>query len=509
MIHVRQFRKQGGMMARLKIWLYDQIRLKKLNSPFGYAIFLSLALVISVAIAWIGSPGCFIALGGLIGLAIVIGCLISTPFGFYFTIGYCFFVFVIKRILFPADPPLGSASEVTIFATFLGIIIRKIAHRDKGWSHSRNPITYIYIVYLIYMAMEVMNSYGGSVQGWFFVYRKFLELILFYFIALHIFTDMKAIKFFFKFWLAMALISALYGCWQELVGMRGFELRFLVGNPTIFVLDFQGGQFRKTGTLSDPMAFGILMAVTSIFSIVLSLGPFSRKHRWMLLVTAVVTGMGMAFSGTRTATAIIPASILLFGLMTITNRKTLIFLCAFLMIGSIAMFGPFYGNSTINRMRTAFIGDKDPSMQVRDIHRHNIQPLMYSHPFGFGLATTGVIGMEFNPWNPLARFPPDSSYVRLALEMGPIGLALTLVLYFLLLKVGINCFYRARDPKTRYFAAASVAVLFAWTIAQYSQEAVGQIPGALTFYPLLAALIKLREFDKNRGNDSTLAPVKA
>ncbi|HUX84280.1 MAG TPA: O-antigen ligase family protein [Chitinophagaceae bacterium] len=506
MINVRQFRKQGGILTRSKLWLYEQVRLKKLNSPFGYALFLAMALVISVSIAWIGSPGCFIALGGLIGLAIVIGCLISTPFGFYFTIGYCFFVFVIKRIIFPADPPLGSASEVTIFATFLGIIIKKIAHRDKGWSHSRNPITYVYLVYLAYMGVEVMNTYGGALAGWFFVYRKFVELVLFYFIALHIFTDMKSIKYFFKFWLVMALISGLYGCWQELYGMHGFELRFLVGNPIIFILDFQGGQFRKTGTLSDPMAFGILMAVTCIFSLVLSMGPFSPRNRWLLLITAVVTGLGMAFSGTRTATAIIPAAILLFGLMTITNRKTLIFLCAFVMIGGIAMFGPFYGDATLNRMRTAFIGDKDPSMMVRDIHRKAIQPLMYSHPFGFGLATTGTMGMEYNPWNPLARFPPDSSYVRLALELGPVGLALTLFLYFLLLKVGINAYYRTRDPKTRFFAAASVAVLFAWTIAQYSQEAVGQIPGALTYYPLLAALIKLREFDKNRGNDSILAP---
>jgi putative inorganic carbon (HCO3(-)) transporter len=508
MENIRLLHKQGGLSDRLFRWLYNQVRIKKLNTPFGYAMFIFLAACISFVIAWIGSPGCYIFIGCFLGVAIVIGCLINTSFGFYFTIGYCFFVFIIKRIIFPADPPLGSVSEITIIATFLGIVFKKIARREKGWSHSRNAITYIYLIYLLYMAVEVLNTYGGSLSGWFFVYRKFLELILFYFIALHIFKDMRSIKYFFKFWLVMAIISGLYGCYQQWAGMKGFEMRFLVGNPTIFVLDFQGGQFRKTGTLSDPMAFGILMAVTSIFCIILSLGPFAKKHRWMLLGGAVITGLGMAYSGTRTATAIIPGAILLFGLMTITNKRSLIFLCAFLMIGSVAMFGPFYGNATLERMRTAFMGDKDPSMMVRDIHRKNIQPLMYAHPFGFGLATTGVIGMEYNPWNPLARFPPDSSYVRLALELGPVGLGLTLLLYFMLLKVGINTYYQTRDPKTRYYAAASVAVIFAWTIAQYSQEAVGQIPGALTFYPLLAAIIKMREFDKNSGNDSTLAPVK-
>lgn len=508
MPNIRILHNQGSLLYLLTRWVYRQVRIKKLNTPFGYTVFIILALGLSFTIAWLGTPYCYLFLGGLIGIAIIIACIANTKFGFYFTIFYCFFVFLIKRLLFPFDPPLGSISEILIFATFLGIMLKKIVHREKGWSHSKNAITYIYLIYLVYMGVEVLNTYGGSMEGWFFVYRKFFELFIFYFISLHIFSDMASIKYFVKFWLVMALISALYACYQEWVKMPAFEIHFITSDPALFGLYFQAGEFRKYGTLSDPMSFGILMSVSAIFSIILALGPFKKRFRIMLVIGSFIMILAMGYSGTRTATAIIPASILLFGLMTINNRKSLLFICGFLMIGSVLIFGPFYGNSTINRMRTAFNGDQDASMNIRDVHRKQIQPFMHTHPFGSGLATTGVLGMQYNPWNPLARFPPDSSYLRLALELGPVGLALTLFLYFILLKIGINAYYSSRDPKIRYFIVASVAAIFAWTIAQYSQEAVGQIPGALTFYPLLAAIIKMREFDKNSGNGLNLPTEK-
>jgi len=306
----------------------------------------------------------------------------------------------------------------------------------------------------------------------------------------------------------MALISALYGCYEQWFGMPHFETHFILSNPVLFGLDFQGGQFRKAGTLSDPMSFGILMAVTSVLAIILSMGPFKKRYRFALLISSVFMVCAMAASGTRTATAIFVCGIMLFGLMTLNNKKSLLFLCCFLLFGSVLIYGPFFGNNTINRLRTTFSGNKDPSMQVRNLDRKHIQPFMHAHPFGVGLATTGVLGLTYNPWNPLARFPPDSSYLRVALELGWVGLALTLFLYFTLLKMGINTYYQSRDPQIRSFALAATAVIFAWTIAQYSQEAIGQFPGSFTYYPLLAAIIKMKMLDKNSRNGINLAQEK-
>ena len=507
MTKTRKLYHRESFHLRLSDWIYEQIRIQKMDNPSGYIFFILLALGFSYGIAKIGTPYCYIVPAVLIGLAIVVECIANTRFGFYFTIFYGFLVFLIKRLLYPSNVPLGSVTEVLILATFLGVIIKKIINRERGWSNSKNHISILYVIYLLYMGVEVLNTYGGAVEGWFFVYRKFLELIIYYFIALHIFKDLESIKYFFKFWLAMALFAALYGCYEQWVGMPRFELHFILSNPVIFGLDFQGGQFRKSGPLSDPSAYGILMAVTAIFSIILFLGPYKKRYRMLLFTGSVFTACAMAASGTRTATAIFVSGILLFGLMTLNNKKSLLFFCSFLLLGSILIFGPFYGNNTINRMRTTFSGNKDPSMEVRNIDRKQVQPLIHSHPFGLGLATTGVLGMSYNPWNPLARFPPDSSYLRVALELGWVGLALTLFLYFSLIKMGIDTFYQSANPQIRNFALAGTAVLFAWTIAQYSQEAIGQFPGSFTYYPLIAALIKLKEIDKNRRNGVNLAHV--
>jgi hypothetical protein len=156
----------------------------------------------------------------------------------------------------------------------------------------------------------------------------------------------------------------------------------------------------------------------------------------------------------------------------------------------------------LNRFRSSFIGKEDASFNVREINRQSIQPYIYSHPIGGGLCTSGETGIRYNPGHELAGFPPDSSYLRKALETGWIGLIFIMVIYFITLKYGIRGYFDSRNSTYKIIFAAIIAHLFAFYIAEFPQEALGQISDMVVYYPLLAIMIRLRQKEKERVSNS-------
>jgi len=106
------------------------------------------------------------------------------------------------------------------------------------------------------------------------------------------------------------------------------------------------------------------------------------------------------------------------------------------------------------------------------------------------------LGLQYNPGHPLAGFPPDSGYLRAALETGWIGLAFTLFMFFVMLQVGVRNYYASRSKEVRTIYVGIVASLYAYMIAQYAQVAIGQMPGAFFFYGSMAIIVKLRNFEQ-------------
>ena len=161
--------------------------------------------------------------------------------------------------------------------------------------------------------------------------------------------------------------------------------------------------------------------------------------------------LGMAFSGTRTAFSIVPAGLILYILMTITQKRTLLIACVGLAAFVVIIWGPIYGNPTVNRIRSTFEFSEEASMKVRDMNRQAIQPYIYSHPIGGGLATSGMQGFEYNANHILQAFPPDSGFLRTAVETGWIGLAIQCILYFTMLFSGVKVFYNTNNRLIRTY----------------------------------------------------------
>jgi len=69
-------------------------------------------------------------------------------------------------------------------------------------------------------------------------------------------------------------------------------------------------------------------------------------------------------------------------------------------------------NPSLVRFQTAFNPSKDASFNVRAENQRRIQPYILSHPIGGGLGSVWHLGQRFAPNSFLAKFPPDSGYVR-------------------------------------------------------------------------------------------------
>lgn len=478
------------------------------DTIWAYISMFLIGLCVSYALTFIDYRLGFLLMGGMIGGAITLVCLFNTKAGFFISTALGFFMFYLKRMT-DDEVPFGVAVDVLIAVTFIGSYYKKKLGGTSAWAHFANPITYLHLINLAFLLIQLFNPSMFSVEGWLFTTRKFFNFVMIYFTALNIFNSKKDIMDFLKLWLILAAFAGFYGCFQQWHGLFGFEEHWVTSDPVRYRLYFQGGDIRKFSILSDPTAYGCLMATSIIFAIVLLLNTGNKKHRKMLLAGILFMALGMAYSGTRTAYIMIPAGLVLFAIMTITNRKTLLFIIGFVMFFSVLIFGPFHSNGTVNRIRSAFEFSDDESLDVRDKNRAFIQPYIWDHPLGGGVSTSGVQGITYNPGHPLAGFPPDSGYLRSALETGWVGLALTCFTFFVLLYLGVKNYYLSRNRETRIIYVGIVASLYAYVVANYAQVAIGQTPGAFFFYAAGAIIIRLRSFETANPNtdNNNLKPI--
>jgi len=217
----------------------------------------------------------------------------------------------------------------------------------------------------------------------------------------------------------------------------------------------------------------------------------------LLILAAFFTG-SMFYSGTRGAYVLLPAGLIMFAVMKLDRTVIIISLISGVML-AVLIFMPT-SNPTIYRFQTAFRPSEDASFNVRTVNQKRIQPYILSHPLGGGVGSTGVWGQRFSPNTYLANFPPDSGYVRTAVEVGWIGLIIYCIMMFVFLKTGINNYYIIKNPELKAYCLAGVLIIFVLNIGNYPQEALVQYPTTVLFYFCLALLIATKKLDDEAGS---------
>ncbi|MCF2444146.1 O-antigen ligase family protein [Dyadobacter sp. CY345] len=469
-----------NLMGKLKQWYW----IEKFNNPVGIITLLIISVVFGTLIAYKGITAAALILVVLFVPTVVFGIVAYPVFGITILLIMAYLLFFIMRV--GINFPLGTAMDGIQALLILGFFIYQRKYPD--WSVFRGPISFMILVWIGYNIMEVINPIAESRLAWVYTIRSVAVVMLMYFVFMFQIKTVSAIRGIIKMWLLLSIFAALYAYKQEYIGFSAAEDEWLHSDPNIANLLFIAGHWRKFSIFSDPVAFSYNMVVSSILCIGLLtyVRTFWKKIVLMLLIALFFSAM--LFSGTRGAYVLLPAAMVLFLILRF-NRQVLFGTAIAGVFMVFLIFVPT-SNSNIVRFQTAFKPSDDESFKLRTANQKRIQPYIWAHPIGGGLGATGAWGQRFAPNSYLANFPPDSGYVRIAVELGWVGLLLFCIFMFFILREGINNYFLIQDQELKTYCMTMLMIVFAYNIGNYPQEALVQFPSNIYFY-LATALINI------------------
>lgn len=400
--------------------------------------------------------------------------------------------FVNKYINFP----VGISLDFLLLTLGLSVLLN--LHRKKRGNFPKGAVVFFIMTWIGYNVLQLLNPIAPSRLAWVYTVRSLAILQFFFFVAYYSFQKLSDIKLILKFILILSLIAALYGLKQEFFGYSNQEWAWLSEKVSRYYRIVQWGRFRVFSLFSDPTSFGMLMAYIAAFCLILSTGPLAIWKKVVLITSSIIMLIAMAFAGSRTPFIVLPVGVLFYTLLNF-NTKTLIFTGVFFLFGTIFILKSTK-SPTIYRIQSAFNITNSASVQLRLDNQKKIQPFIQTHPFGAGLGTTGIWGERFSPNHWLAGFPHDSTYVRIAIESGWIGLLLYLGLFFAALKAAIHWYFRTVHPFIKITYLGLAVVVFMLGIASYAQEIPTLLPTSIIFYIFLAIIVRLKDFDKSKNS---------
>lgn len=466
---------------------------RKISKPLVLVVLILLALVSGFLAANNLALITFALSGLLICVSVVYNCLFHPLKGYYITLIIAFFAFYPNRLL-NKELPISTFIEVLVLFLFLGTYLAGKSDENHKGNLIKSGVTILLIINIFYFIIELFNPEMGTPAGWLFNSKRYTVYILFFVISYRLINTPERFKQFLKFWVIMSFITALYGCYQQWFGFLPMELNYLKNDPHEYALLFQGGVIRKFSFLDGVVTFGNLSGSMAVLTTILALNEHNKKRKYQLAFISLILFLGMSYSGTRTTTIMMPSGIALYILITLKNKATLMTLFVTFISVLFIMFAPI-DNPTLNRMRSTF-DSEDESLNVRTLNRKFIQPYIHAHPLGGGVASSGVEGKRFNPTHELAGFPPDSGLLKLALDVGWVGLALNMMLYLMILYQGIHYYFKMKNELYKKYIVAITCALFSIMVTLYAQVSIGQIPNAFFFYAVMSLFRRLLEFDE-------------
>lgn len=462
-----------------------------------FAILSALSVAISFVISNVEIQLGILVVVAIIGIPAGVLLLTNVKVGFYSILIGSFFISFIQRLTNEAVHV--AVLEVMMLAVFGGVLIKQIAthSRNRSMQYIKHPITVAIIIWAVYIHLQLFNPSSPSIIGKLIAIRQNWYSLIGFMLALVVFDSVHQVKLFFKVLLTLAFLAGFYGFTQKYIGLLPFDHDWLFSSPERVNLGVIWGSVRVWGYMNDPANFGLMMAFCGTICFILTLGPYSWWRRAILGFCGIIMFIAMVASGTRTAIIMTIVGFAVFGLLTMNNFKTIVFTAVAFMIFLVIYFGPFY-SAPILRVRSAFKGNEDASMNFRTYNKNRIRPYLYSHPIGGGSGTTGEIGKKLAPGHPLAGFPPDSGYLKLALETGWIGLLLTLWLFYTVAANGIKFYFSTKDRELKIISTAMLASFIALCMADMTQQGTSMRPFDFILFSYYAIIIKFTQLERER-----------
>jgi len=239
---------------------------------------------------------------------------------------------------------------------------------------------------------------------------------------------------------------------------------------------------------------GIIFVYITFLIVALMTGPFSKRKKILGGVAIAVMMLANAYGGSRTPVALIPIGVIYYLILRV-NKNTLIGVFGFFLLGAVFMLKST-SSGVIYRMQSSF-STNDASVQIRLEHQEFVQPFLRENPFGWGLASIGEWGKRFNSNSWMADFAHDSGFIRIAAELGYVGLFIYMLFLAVSMYYMLKYYFLVKDPMIKSFYLGINLVFFILIISNFPQEAIVILPTSLFFNILLAIGVRLKDFDEH------------
>jgi putative inorganic carbon (HCO3(-)) transporter len=460
-----------------------------------YGIWL-LACVFITFVASIEFKYGILAIAGILGLSIGFICMMYYKIGFYIYIGITMILPMLEKMI-GTQISNGLIMDAILVFCLLGCLFKRGHPTFFNINFKRDPLLICLYIYILVLIFQLINPSGFNPGAWLIFMRVFIRGVLFTLLALNVFNTKKDFYFFFKFWFFLCTAAAAYACVQQWIGLFPYERAFVAKYPELFKTTIILSGIRIFSFMSDAAAFGIIMACNVTMLLILltvNKRELSNAKKLLICISIILHLLALGYSGTRTGYVMVPLGIFLFILTTINNRNTIIASIFICLAGAAVLYGPFHG-ATVTRVRSAFIGKQDASLDVRDINRKKAQPYLHTHPLGGGLLTTGGNALIFHRGHPMANLQTDNGYLRAGLETGWIGLLMVAGNFILVIQMGIVLFFRLHKQLDKLLILGVSAAILELALAQYTQDASTLIETSIMFNAFTAILLKLKYVD--------------
>jgi len=470
--------------------LREDIWFRRLDSKAGLALLLLILTPLSVLFARMDLGSSAAIAVAIVGIPLLLYALFDTAFSLMLLLAATFIITFLMRF---TAAPLGVIVDFLILVGVASLMLHQF--RKKDFTFLRNTLSYTILLWLFYNLIQVINPMAASKMAWLYTVRSVaLQLFVFFIGAYALQHHRKAIDRLILLILALCFITAVYGLKQYFFGLSAAEMAWVTADPLRYQLFFQWNMLRIPSLCNDPTTFGILMSVFGIFCLILATTPQPMWSRILLGLMALFALSGTVISGTRTAAVLVPIGVIFYVGLTM-NKKVILAGVIFLLAGT-ALMVKSTSIGVIYRIQSAFRPTTDSSMALRLENQELIQPFIRSHPFGAGLGSSGSWGRRFSPDSWLANFAHDSSFVRMAVELGWLGLILYTMMHFVVIRTGIYYAIRCKDPAIKTIYAGITTACFMFAVACYSQEAILQQPNNVIYNIFLAVLVTLKNHDQ-------------
>ncbi|MGW5437314.1 O-antigen ligase family protein [Nocardia asteroides] len=285
---------------------------------------------------------------------------------------------------------------------------------------------------------------------------------------------------------------AVFGLAQQAIGGAGLAAMGYEYNETI---RFSGGILRSFSTFNQPFPFAFYLVTVLLVGGSVALSAPSRPRNRLFLMATPILVAGAAASVVRAALAGLLVGALVLAVVRYRRQlKTVI-------IGGVALI--VLGSVVVSSQARSSLFSSS-SLADRGTGWNTVLRSVGSHPFGDGLGSTGAAKAKqlVEELGPMAEklpyatgevqiygrpYQPDNYYVKLLIELGPIGVwlfcAIMVVIYLLALRGARTL--RGNDSALALGVAASV---LASAVAAVASSYFEIFPSDFYFW-LLAAVV--------------------